>query len=121
MRRTTRATSLRSHAAPAPRPSKDCGPRGDPHPLLPGASRRRAEARRAMPCARVAPAARSTSEDREETSMDKTGFAMGYDPSLGVREMAELARQAELRGYDMAFFSEALLCNRDSVTALAAF
>ncbi len=53
--------------------------------------------------------------------MDKTGFAMGYDPSLGVREMADLAREAERRGYDMAFFSEALLCNRDSVTALAAF
>ena len=53
--------------------------------------------------------------------MGKTGFAMGYDPSLGVREMADLAREAERRGYDMAFFSEALLCNRDSVTALTAF
>ena len=53
--------------------------------------------------------------------MDKTGFAMGYDESLSVREMAALARQAEDRGFDMAFFSEALLCNRDSVTALAAF
>ncbi len=53
--------------------------------------------------------------------MEKTGFATGYDPSMSVREMAELARQAEVRGYDMAFFSEALLCNRDSVTALAAF
>lgn len=53
--------------------------------------------------------------------MDKTGFAMGYDPSLSVRDMAALARQAEQHGYDMAFFSEALLCNRDSVTALAAF
>src|SRR5205823_7968613 len=36
-------------------------------------------------------------------------------------DMADVARQAEMRGYDMAFFSEALLCNRDSVTALAAF
>jgi 5,10-methylenetetrahydromethanopterin reductase len=53
--------------------------------------------------------------------MTKVGFAMGYDPALGVREMAELARQAENRGYDMVFFSEALLCNRDSVTAVAAF
>jgi alkanesulfonate monooxygenase SsuD/methylene tetrahydromethanopterin reductase-like flavin-dependent oxidoreductase (luciferase family) len=51
----------------------------------------------------------------------KTGFAMGYDPELSVRQMAELARQAEARGYDMVFFSEALLCNRDSVTATAAF
>ena len=53
--------------------------------------------------------------------MKKTGFATGYDPSMSVRDMAEVARQAEVRGYDMAFFSEALLCNRDSVTALAAF
>jgi len=53
--------------------------------------------------------------------MNKTGFATGYDPSMTVRDMAEIARQAESRGYHMAFFSEALLCNRDSVTALAAF
>jgi 5,10-methylenetetrahydromethanopterin reductase len=53
--------------------------------------------------------------------MDKTGFATGYDPALSVREMAELARQAEARGYDMAFFSETVLCNRDSVTAMAVF
>lgn len=53
--------------------------------------------------------------------MEKTGLAMGYDPSLSVRDMAALARQAEENGFDMAFFSEALLCNRDSVTALAAF
>lgn len=53
--------------------------------------------------------------------MEKTGLAMGYDPSLSVRDMAALARQAEDNGLDMAFFSEALLCNRDSVTALAAF
>jgi len=53
--------------------------------------------------------------------MTRTGFATGYDPSMSVRDMADVARQAELRGYDMAFFSEALLCNRDSVTALTAF
>ena len=53
--------------------------------------------------------------------MDKTGFATGYDPAVSVREMAELARQAETRGYDMAFFSETVLCNRDSVTAMTAF
>jgi len=53
--------------------------------------------------------------------MNKIGLAMGYDPALSVREMADLARQAEMRGYDMVFFSEALLCNRDSVTAVAAF
>src|SRR5215469_11295786 len=53
--------------------------------------------------------------------MQKTGLAMGYDTTLSVRDMAALARQAEENGFDMAFFSEALLCNRDSVTALAAF
>lgn len=53
--------------------------------------------------------------------MDKIGFATGYDPAISVREMAELARQAETRGYDMAFFSETVLCNRDSVTAMTAF
>jgi len=53
--------------------------------------------------------------------MKKIGLAMGYDPALTVREMADLASQAEMRGYDMVFFSEALLCNRDSVTTIAAF
>jgi 5,10-methylenetetrahydromethanopterin reductase len=53
--------------------------------------------------------------------MDKIGFATGYDPAISVREMAELARQAETRGYHMAFFSETVLCNRDSVTAMTAF
>src|SRR5215831_3510331 len=52
--------------------------------------------------------------------MDKTGVATGYDPAMSVREMAELARQAERREYDMAFFSETVLCNRDSVTAVTA-
>jgi alkanesulfonate monooxygenase SsuD/methylene tetrahydromethanopterin reductase-like flavin-dependent oxidoreductase (luciferase family) len=53
--------------------------------------------------------------------MDRTGFATGYDPALSVRDMADLAHRAEARGYDMMFFSEALLCNRDSVTAMTAF
>jgi alkanesulfonate monooxygenase SsuD/methylene tetrahydromethanopterin reductase-like flavin-dependent oxidoreductase (luciferase family) len=53
--------------------------------------------------------------------VDKTGFATGYDPSMSVQEMAELARQAEARGYDMAFFSETIHINRDSVSTLAAF
>lgn len=53
--------------------------------------------------------------------MEKVGIAMGYDPSMDVREMTAIAAQAERLGYDMAFFSEALLCNRDSVTALTAF
>lgn len=53
--------------------------------------------------------------------MPKTGFATGYDPAFSVRDMAKLAARVEQRGYDMFFFSEALLCNRDSVTAMAAF
>ena len=53
--------------------------------------------------------------------MTKVGLAMGYDADTTVRRMAETARQAEERGFDMAFFSEALLVNRDSVSALAAF
>jgi alkanesulfonate monooxygenase SsuD/methylene tetrahydromethanopterin reductase-like flavin-dependent oxidoreductase (luciferase family) len=52
--------------------------------------------------------------------MEKVGLAMGYDPSMTVREIADVARRAELRGYDMAFFSEALHSNRDSVTVLTA-
>ncbi len=51
----------------------------------------------------------------------KTGFATGYDPALSVRDMAAMATEAERRGYDMFFFSEALLCNRDSVSAVSAF
>ena len=53
--------------------------------------------------------------------MPKTGFATGYDPAFSVRDMARLAAEVERRGYDMFFFSEALLCNRDSVTAMTAF
>lgn len=49
------------------------------------------------------------------------GFAQGYDPSLTVRQQAENAALAEQRGFDMAFFSETLFTNRDSVTALTAF
>jgi alkanesulfonate monooxygenase SsuD/methylene tetrahydromethanopterin reductase-like flavin-dependent oxidoreductase (luciferase family) len=40
---------------------------------------------------------------------------------MSVRDMTELARQAEARGYDMAFFSETIHINRDSVSTLAAF
>src|SRR5262245_59046622 len=80
-----------------------------------GVQRRLARQRRR----RDAAARRSSS--REGGEVDKVGLATGYDPSMSVREMAEVARQAESRGFDMAFFSEALLCNRDSVTAMAAF
>jgi 5,10-methylenetetrahydromethanopterin reductase len=53
--------------------------------------------------------------------VDRTGLATGYDPAMSVQDMADLARQAEARGYDMAFFSETIHINRDSVSVLAAF
>ncbi len=47
------------------------------------------------------------------------GLALGYDPNVGVRDMADAARRAEEHGFDMAFFSETLFTNRDSATAIA--
>jgi alkanesulfonate monooxygenase SsuD/methylene tetrahydromethanopterin reductase-like flavin-dependent oxidoreductase (luciferase family) len=53
--------------------------------------------------------------------VEKTGIATGYDPSMSIQAMAGLAKEAEARGYDMAFFSETIHINRDSVSTLAAF
>ncbi|HEX6989079.1 MAG TPA: LLM class flavin-dependent oxidoreductase [Bacillota bacterium] len=53
--------------------------------------------------------------------MERVGFAMGYDRRMGVREMAAWAREAEERGYEIAFFSETNNLMRDGVTAMAAF
>jgi alkanesulfonate monooxygenase SsuD/methylene tetrahydromethanopterin reductase-like flavin-dependent oxidoreductase (luciferase family) len=52
--------------------------------------------------------------------MARVGFALGYGKFANVREIADLMRQAEERGYEMAFFSETIELMRDSVTALAA-
>lgn len=52
--------------------------------------------------------------------MARVGFALGYGKFTNVREMAALMRQAEERGFEMAFFSETIELMRDSVTALAA-
>jgi 5,10-methylenetetrahydromethanopterin reductase len=52
--------------------------------------------------------------------MARVGFALGYGKFTNVREIAELMRHAEARGYEMAFFSETIEIMRDSVTALAA-
>lgn len=49
------------------------------------------------------------------------GLAMGYDPAVDVRQMADNARAAEDHGFDMAFFSETLFTNRDSVSTMAGF
>jgi alkanesulfonate monooxygenase SsuD/methylene tetrahydromethanopterin reductase-like flavin-dependent oxidoreductase (luciferase family) len=52
--------------------------------------------------------------------MARIGFALGYGKFANVREIASLMRQAEERGYEMAFFSETIELMRDSVTSLAA-
>ncbi|MGB4135496.1 MAG: LLM class flavin-dependent oxidoreductase [Microbacterium sp.] len=52
---------------------------------------------------------------------DPIGLAVGYDPALTVREMAQQQRTAEEAGFTTAFFSETLFTNRDSVSALTAF
>jgi 5,10-methylenetetrahydromethanopterin reductase len=53
--------------------------------------------------------------------MKRVGFATGYDPAMGVRDMAKLARYAEESGYEIAFFSETQILMRDGVSAMAAF
>ena len=52
--------------------------------------------------------------------MARVGFALGYGKFANAREIADLMRQAEERGYEMGFFSETIELMRDSVTALAA-
>ena len=50
----------------------------------------------------------------------RVGYALGYGKFTNVREMADVMKQAEERGYEMGFFSETVELMRDSVTALAA-
>lgn len=52
--------------------------------------------------------------------MARVGFALGYGKFTNSREMADLMRQAEERGFEMGFFSETIELMRDSVTALSA-
>ena len=52
--------------------------------------------------------------------MARLGFALGYGKFTNVREIADLMRQAEERGFEMGFFSETIELMRDSVSALAA-
>jgi alkanesulfonate monooxygenase SsuD/methylene tetrahydromethanopterin reductase-like flavin-dependent oxidoreductase (luciferase family) len=52
--------------------------------------------------------------------MARVGFALGYGKFTNVREIANLMRQAEERGYEMGFFSETIELMRDSATSLAA-
>ena len=52
--------------------------------------------------------------------MARVGYALGYGKFTNVREMADVMRQAEDRGFEMAFFSETIELMRDSVSSLAA-
>ena len=40
--------------------------------------------------------------------MARVGYALGYGKFTNVREMADVMRQAEERGFEMAFFSETI-------------
>lgn len=51
--------------------------------------------------------------------MARVGFALGYGKFTNSREMADLMRQAEERGFEMGFFSETIELMRDSVSALS--
>lgn len=52
--------------------------------------------------------------------MERVGFALGYDPTMTVQEMAGWMREAEGRGFEIGFFSETIELLRDSVSALSA-
>ncbi len=52
--------------------------------------------------------------------MARVGLALGYGKFTNAREIADLMRDAEERGYEMGFFSETVELMRDSVTCLAA-
>ena len=47
----------------------------------------------------------------------RVGYALGYGKFTNVREMADVMKQAEERGFEMAFFSETVELMRDSVTS----
>lgn len=53
--------------------------------------------------------------------MNRIGFATGYDPTLTIPEMAKWVCEAESKGFDLAFFSETISLNRDSVSAISVF
>src|SRR5437870_1158672 len=52
--------------------------------------------------------------------MARVGYALGCGKFTNVREMTDVMRQAEERGFEMAFFSETIELMRDSVSSLAA-
>jgi alkanesulfonate monooxygenase SsuD/methylene tetrahydromethanopterin reductase-like flavin-dependent oxidoreductase (luciferase family) len=52
--------------------------------------------------------------------MSRVGFASGYDPTMGVREVADWMRKADEAQFEMGFFSETSEVMRDAPSALAA-
>ena len=52
--------------------------------------------------------------------MARVGFALGYGKFTNVREIADLMRRAEEKGFEMGFFSETIELMRDSVSAMSA-
>jgi len=53
--------------------------------------------------------------------MQRIGFAMGYDGSIGIGQMASFMSQCDERDYSMGFFSETIELMRDAPTTLSAF
>src|SRR5438445_10901046 len=51
--------------------------------------------------------------------MVRVGYALGYGKFTNAKEMADVMRQAEERGFEMAFFSETIELMRDSMSSLA--
>ena len=52
--------------------------------------------------------------------MARLGFASGYDPSMGVREIASSMARAEEAGFEVGLFSETARVLRDAPTVLSA-
>lgn len=53
--------------------------------------------------------------------MERVGFATGYDARLSNRDMAHWMAEAEVRGFEIGFFSETIELMRDSASALSTF
>lgn len=48
-------------------------------------------------------------------------MATGYSPTMSIKQLVPWVSLAEARGFEIAFFSERLMTNRDAVTAVSAF
>jgi alkanesulfonate monooxygenase SsuD/methylene tetrahydromethanopterin reductase-like flavin-dependent oxidoreductase (luciferase family) len=54
-------------------------------------------------------------------SSKKIGLGLGYDAQLTVSDMIPWVKEAEKRGFDLAFFSETIMTLRDAISCLSAF